>query len=501
MYPKRICITASIAFLLAGASASAQTYFSATLSNTQENPPTVPTLSTGGARPASFGTATFVLNAAQTSLTYSVVVNNIDFTGLQTADPNDDLSAAHIHAGATVSPTTNGGVVFGFFGAPLNDTNPRDVVITPFLVTPFSDRAGGTVTGKWDAAEGNATTLAAQIPNLLAGRSYINFHTKQFGGGELRGNIVLAPGITTGSLLPTGLLGSAYSQTLAATGGTAPYTWSVTAGALPAGLTLSSAGVLSGTPTSVGTSNFTVTASGGPASFSSQDFSLSILPRALDFTSALRVGHIVDAPNFATQFVITNLDSSPASFQFRFWGNNGSALSVPIANGQPSDLSGTLAPGGTFFAQTAGTSTPALQGWAEVASTGRISVLANYYRTGTPTNADSEASVTGTQSGSNIVLPFDNTQGFLTGLAISNTNSVQSINVTISATSEKGGPPTSTVINLLPHGHTSIVLPNTLAGTAGARGSVRISTGNADLSVVGLRFGPNSSMTSLGSGQ
>lgn len=148
MYPKRICITASIAFLLAGASASAQTYFSATLSNTQENPPTVPTLSTGGARPASFGTATFVLNAAQTSLTYSVVVNNIDFTGLQTADPNDDLSAAHIHAGATVSPTTNGGVVFGFFGAPLNDTNPRDVVITPFLVTPFSDRAGGTVTGK-----------------------------------------------------------------------------------------------------------------------------------------------------------------------------------------------------------------------------------------------------------------------------------------------------------------------------------------------------------------
>lgn len=311
----------------------------------------------------------------------------------------------------------------------------------------------------------------------------------------------MAPGITTGSLLPTGLLGSAYSQTLAATGGTAPYTWSVTAGALPAGLTLSSAGVLSGTPTSVGTSNFTVTASGGPASFSSQDFSLSILPRALDFTSALRVGHIVDAPNFATQFVITNLDSSPASFQFRFWGNNGSALSVPIANGQPSDLSGTLAPGGTFFAQTAGTSTPALQGWAEVASTGRISVLANYYRTGTPTNADSEASVTGTQSGSNIVLPFDNTQGFLTGLAISNTNSVQSINVTISATSEKGGPPTSTVINLLPHGHTSIVLPNTLAGTAGARGSVRISTGNADLSVVGLRFGPNSSMTSLGSGQ
>jgi CHRD domain/Putative Ig domain len=501
MHPKRFCIAASVAVLLAAASASAQTYFSATLSNGQENPPTVPTLSTGGARPASFGTATFVLNAAQTSLTYSVVVNNIDFTGLQTPDTNDDLIAAHIHAGATVTPTTNGGVVFGFFGTPFNDNNPRDVVVTPFLITPFSDRSGGTVTGKWDAPEGNATTLAAQIPNLLAGRAYINFHTKQYGGGEIRGNIVVAPGITTSSLLPTGFLGSAYSQTLAASGGTSPYTWSVTAGALPAGLTLSSGGVLSGTPTAAGTANFTVTVSGGPASFSSQDFSLSILPKPLDFTSALRVGHVVDAARFATQFVVTNLDSAPASFQFRFWGNDGSALSVPIANGLPSDLSGTLAPGGTFFAQTAGTSAPALQGWAEVASTGRISVLANYYRTGTPANADSEASVTATQSGSNIVLPFDNTQGFVTGVAISNTNAVQAVNVTITATTDKGAPAATTVMNLLPHGHTSLVLPSALPGTAGARGSVRITTGNPDLSVVGLRFGPNSSMTSLGSGQ
>jgi large repetitive protein len=52
--------------------------------------------------------------------------------------------------------------------------------------------------------------------------------------------------ITTSSL-PNGKVGTAYSQTLAATGGTAPYTWAVT-GTLPAGLTLSS-GVIGGTPT------------------------------------------------------------------------------------------------------------------------------------------------------------------------------------------------------------------------------------------------------------
>jgi hypothetical protein len=65
--------------------------------------------------------------------------------------------------------------------------------------------------------------------------------------------------ITTTSL-PDGTIGTAYSQTLAATGGTTPYTWAVTTGTLPAGLTLAAAtGVISGTPTAAATSSFTVT--------------------------------------------------------------------------------------------------------------------------------------------------------------------------------------------------------------------------------------------------
>jgi hypothetical protein len=55
-------------------------------------------------------------------------------------------------------------------------------------------------------------------------------------------------------------VGTTYSQTLAAIGGVAPYTWSITSGKLPAGLTLGSAtGVISGTPTTGGTAKFTVT--------------------------------------------------------------------------------------------------------------------------------------------------------------------------------------------------------------------------------------------------
>src|SRR5918996_2302792 len=138
---------------------------------------------------ASRGYAAFFLNPDQTELRFTATVAGIDFTGTQTADPLDDLTAAHIHA-----PGARGeraGVVWGFFGLPFNDTNPRDTV-----VTPFATGVGGTVTTKWDVTEGNNTTLTAQLPNILAGQSYINFHTVRLPGGEVRGQIEENPQVT-----------------------------------------------------------------------------------------------------------------------------------------------------------------------------------------------------------------------------------------------------------------------------------------------------------------
>ena len=116
-------------------------------------------------------------------MTFTATISNIDATGSQTADTNDNLLNAHIHAGATVAPGVNGPVVWGFFGAPFNDNNPNDAKNTPTV-----GGVGGTFSGKWDAPEGNGTTLAAQLSNLRAGKAYINFHTTQFTGGEIRGN-------------------------------------------------------------------------------------------------------------------------------------------------------------------------------------------------------------------------------------------------------------------------------------------------------------------------
>jgi hypothetical protein len=84
----------------------------------------------------------------------------------------------------------------------------------------------------------------------------------------------------TTSTLPAGSRHTAYQSTLAATGAWGVYTWSVSSGRLPAGLTLNSqTGVISGTPTAAGTSSFRVEATGtggSPAPTATQSLSVTI---------------------------------------------------------------------------------------------------------------------------------------------------------------------------------------------------------------------------------
>ena len=83
--------------------------------------------------------------------------------------------------------------------------------------------------------------------------------------------------ITTTSL-SSATAGSSYSNTLAATGGTTPYTWTLSSGTLPAGITVQSAGSLSGTTAQTGSFNITVevTDSSSPKLTSSQSLTLTV---------------------------------------------------------------------------------------------------------------------------------------------------------------------------------------------------------------------------------
>jgi subtilisin family serine protease len=76
------------------------------------------------------------------------------------------------------------------------------------------------------------------------------------------------PLAVTTSSLADGTVGAPYSEQLVASGGSGTYTWSVTSGSLPVGLTVNSTGLISGTPTTAQTASFSVTVSDGTHSAS-----------------------------------------------------------------------------------------------------------------------------------------------------------------------------------------------------------------------------------------
>jgi hypothetical protein len=97
--------------------------------------------------------------------------------------------------------------------------------------------------------------------------------------------------ITTG-FLPGTVAGVAYNEALAATGGVTPYTWGITAGSLPSGLSLGSNGVISGTTSSVGSYTFTVQVTDSASATAQQQYTLSVttglaLMTGIDYTDGL----------------------------------------------------------------------------------------------------------------------------------------------------------------------------------------------------------------------
>ncbi|QHN05215.1 Ig domain-containing protein [Granulicella sp. WH15] len=85
---------------------------------------------------------------------------------------------------------------------------------------------------------------------------------------------------------PVGTVGTAYTTSLSAMGGTLPYTWSVASGTLPAGLTLSPTGVISGTPTAKGVSTFTAQAKDATGATATGVVAITINPAS---TSTLQI--------------------------------------------------------------------------------------------------------------------------------------------------------------------------------------------------------------------
>ena len=131
--------------------------------------------------------------------------------------------------------------------------------------------AGLTLNAASGVISGTPSTAAASSFTIRATDG-----TGAFGTRAYTVTITAAPIVVNPASLPAATVGTAYSQTLSASGGTGSYTWSVSAGALPAGLTLNAAsGVISGTPTTAGASSFTIRATDGSGAFGTRAYNVT----------------------------------------------------------------------------------------------------------------------------------------------------------------------------------------------------------------------------------
>src|SRR6202044_448393 len=117
-------------------------------------------------------------------------------------------------------------------------------------------------------------------------------------------SVPINPAITTpAGALPGANFGAAYTASPAATGGITPYHWSITAGALPTGLAITSTtGAITGASTSAGTASFTVTLtdSGNPALQASTAFTITTVYPPLSVTTTSVPNGVEGTPYSAT---------------------------------------------------------------------------------------------------------------------------------------------------------------------------------------------------------
>jgi N-acetylneuraminic acid mutarotase len=234
---------------------------------------------------------------------YAVGGNGINVYVYDPAQPTLGwLSASSLPASHTYAVVNANGNIYALGGDNGNAPTNSPVFVSSFAsgVVPSSGPLGGgntvTISGNYlDNGDVTNVTLCGIPATILADNSPTQLVVTA-GAAVIptNGNVVVKsasygvtvassvyrylsyPTIITSNSLPPGMAGFSYNQTLTASGGAAPYTWSVISGSLPPGLNLSTNGVISGIPTAATKANFTVRVLGNDGLSSSNPFSLLI---------------------------------------------------------------------------------------------------------------------------------------------------------------------------------------------------------------------------------
>jgi hypothetical protein len=198
------------------------------------------------------------------------------------ATPNTGTRNYTINVGSNVLAVAPASLPNGTQGTAYSQTVTASGGAGPYT---FTLTAGALPTGLTLSAGGviSGTPSGSGVANFTVGATDTVGNTGSHAYSVTIGTVSLT---VNPASLPAGTQGTAYSQTVSASGGTGPYTFTLTAGALPTGLTLSAGGVISGTPSGSGVSNFTVGATDTVGNTGSHAYSINIGTSSLTINPA-----------------------------------------------------------------------------------------------------------------------------------------------------------------------------------------------------------------------
>ena len=215
-----------------------------------------------------------------------------------------------------------------------------------------------------------------------------------------------------------------------------------------------------------------------------------------DITADTTVGnrvvtHMAAGGGWNTLIVLVNLGTTPASYTLKFFGDSGSPQTFPFKNvgtqqvlGTVSVLSGNLPVGGEVYLKARDQANTTTTGWALIdpSSTGDIGaeVVFTYDLTGQQAIVPVESS-----SSQKFIIPFDNTGGGATGVALANPHA-NAVTVNVVFRDINGVTLHTDQIQMQPMEHTSFVLSNQYPSLVKQAGTAYFSTDSAADAVTGL---------------
>jgi hypothetical protein len=199
------------------------------------------------------------------------------------------------------------------------------------------------------------------------------------------------------------------------------------------------------------------------------------------------VSQIADGQGWQSVLVVTNATASAAVASITFYKDTtggGTTAWTPTFLEASNPAALNLPAGSSLFLHTPGTAASLTQGWAQIfAGTGVTAyVIYTYSAPGAPKQ---DANAPALTAATRFLVPFDNTTGLVTTIAIVNPNPIA---LTISASfNTSGGAVAGSPLNIPANGHLAFVMPTQFAGTAGKDGLAEFYSSTLSFSMIALR--------------